>query len=138
MGVVERSDTDHVASDAWLGCSVEPERAFVSDRRDHHDTTAYEAVRGLGDGLLRPPGKRPDAHVDNVCSAFVGTLERFEEHVGRGGALAPEHSVSMERDVRRYAFHLAIRADDAAHVRAMAADSRRDPRRGRAPTEDYQ
>src|SRR4051794_21540028 len=74
--------------------------------------TSRAAACAVGD--LRPAAQvLGDAHVEHVGAIAVDTLHRREHHVGRGpAAVAAEHAVGAERDVRRDAGHAAVRADD--------------------------
>ncbi len=74
--------------------------------------------------VLRPLEGRAQALVDDLHAVLVGTLERGNDDVGAGTALAAEHPVGAERDLGRHTGDAAgagrLGAHDACHVRAVA------------------
>ncbi len=120
MRVVERRDADDVCRHAGRGGAVEAERALVADRRHDDNAVFDEVVGGLRRGVLRPLQRAADAHVHDVGAVGPRALHGLEHDVGGRRPFAAEDAVGPEPDVGRDAFEDAVRADDAAHVCAVA------------------
>ena len=122
VGVVDGGDGDRALGHARGAAREQARGPLVARGDDHGDVVVDERLDHLR-GRVVLPGHEGGAegHVDHVRAVVHRPLHRLEDHLGVAGALAAEHAVGEQVDLRGHADDLAVGADDAGDVGAVAA-----------------